>query len=73
VVAAGPQRPAVIDRVLAKVDPRTVQTITVYAGTDAPEAERELVRQRLADRFAGSTVELQAGEQALYPYIIAVE
>jgi fatty acid kinase len=73
VVAAGAQRPAVIDRVLARLDPKTVQTITVYAGADAPDEERETVRRQLAERFAGSTVELQAGEQALYPYIIAVE
>ena len=73
VVAAGGRRPAVIERVLARVDPQTVQTITVYAGADAPPEEREVVRQQLAERFIGSTVELQSGEQALYPYIIAVE
>jgi uncharacterized protein len=73
VVAAGQERPPVIDRVLGRIDPESVQTITIYAGVDAPEGEREVVRRQLAERFQGSAVELQAGEQALYPYIIAVE
>jgi DAK2 domain fusion protein YloV len=73
VVAAGPVRQPVIDQVMARLDPLAVQTITIYAGAEAPADEREAIRRQLAARFAQSTIELQAGEQALYPYIIAVE
>jgi dihydroxyacetone kinase-like predicted kinase len=59
--------------VLGRIDPGSVQTITIYAGADAPDSERETIRRQLAERFKNSAVELQAGEQTLYPYIIAVE
>ncbi len=73
VVAAGGSRQNVIERVLDRLQRATVQTLTVYAGADAPEPERVGVVRALTRKFPDATVELQSGDQAHYPYIIAVE
>jgi len=59
--------------VLKRIDSGNVDTITIYAGADAEEAEREALVTAIAQQFPKASVELQAGEQALYPYIVAVE
>lgn len=73
IVAAGGDRLDLIARVLDRVPAERVQTLTVYAGIDAPESERETLVTALKRRFPRATVELQSGDQALYPYILAVE
>ncbi len=73
VVEAGGSRQSVAERVLRKLDPAEFQSLTVYAGADAPQSEREAMVQTLKKRFPDCTVELQSGDQALYPYVIAVE
>jgi dihydroxyacetone kinase-like predicted kinase len=47
--------------------------VTIYAGVDASEKKREALRSWIAKEFPKASVELQAGEQALYPYVLAVE
>lgn len=73
VVDAGGSCQSVAEQVLSKLNPAGFQTLTVYAGADASQAEREAMVAALRKRFPGCAVELQSGEQALYPYIIAVE
>ena len=73
VVAAGASATAVVEAVLARLKPDQVQTITIYSGADAPQDEREALVNSVARRFPKASVELQAGDQALYPYILAVE
>jgi len=73
IVAAGGSRQDVIAKALDKIPPTGVETLTVYAGLEAPDAERDAVLVSLKQRFPHSQVELQSGDQALYPYIIAVE
>jgi dihydroxyacetone kinase-like predicted kinase len=47
--------------------------VTIYAGADAADDERESLVNSVAKQFPKASVELQSGEQALYPYIVAVE
>ena len=73
IVATGPSHESVVSSVLNQVSAEMVRTVTVYAGSDAPDDERESVRASIVKRFPGASVELQSGDQALYPYIVAVE
>ena len=47
--------------------------ITVYYGADVAEADARALRDALAEQYADCDVELQAGGQPLYYYLIAVE
>jgi DAK2 domain fusion protein YloV len=72
-VESGGTRSEVVCRVARRIDPDGVETVTVYAGADAPEKEREEIVAELGRIFPQATVELQSGDQPLYPYIIAIE
>jgi dihydroxyacetone kinase-like predicted kinase len=73
IVIAGETPEKVVKAVLARLDAAKVSTVTVYAGADAPEGEREALVTSVAQQFPKASVELQSGEQPLYPYIVAVE
>jgi len=73
IVEAGESPTAVVRAVLKRIEPAKVGTVTIYAGADAPQAEREALVTSVAQQFPTASVELQSGEQALYPYIVAVE
>ena len=73
IVVAGESPDKVVKAVLARIDAAKVGTVTIYAGADAPEAEREALVTSVAQQFPKASVELQSGEQSLYPYILAVE
>ena len=47
--------------------------ITIYYGADIAEADAQALRDALAEQYADCDVELQAGGQPLYYYLIAVE
>jgi fatty acid kinase len=72
-VEAGNTPETVVQAVLKRIDPKKVGTITIYAGADAGPDERENLCTAVAQQFPGASVELQSGEQALYPYVVAVE
>jgi dihydroxyacetone kinase-like predicted kinase len=63
----------VVQAVLKRIDAAKVATVTIYAGADAPETEQETLRTWIGKQFPNASVELQSGEQALYPYVLAVE
>jgi uncharacterized protein len=73
IVVAGDSAEKVVQAVLARIDRAMVGTVTIYAGADVLEAEREVLVNSVAQQFPQASVELQSGEQALYPYIVAVE
>ena len=73
IVEAGPSPEKVVQAVLKRVDAAKVGTVTIYAGVDAPEMERETLRGWIHKQFPAASVEVQSGEQALYPYVLAVE
>ena len=73
IVEAGPSPEKVAEAVLRRIDPGKVGTVTIYAGVDASDQARETLRSWIVKQFPGVSVELQSGEQALYPYVLAVE
>ncbi len=73
IVEAGQSPETVVKAVLQHIDAAKVGTVTIYAGADAREADRDALVTSVAHQFPKASVELQAGEQALYPYIVAVE
>lgn len=73
ILEAGSTAEAVVQSVLKRIDPKKVGTITIYAGADAGQDERENLCTAVARQFPSASVELQSGEQALYPYVVAVE
>jgi fatty acid kinase len=72
-VEKGAQPEDVVRLVLKRIDPKKVGTITIYAGAEVAEADREGLRTAVAKDYPNAAVEVQVGEQALYPYIVAVE
>jgi dihydroxyacetone kinase-like predicted kinase len=73
IVEAGASPEKVAQAVLKRIDAAKVGTVTVYAGVDASEKERDTLRAWIVKQFPDASVELQSGEQALYPYVVAVE
>lgn len=73
VVAAGDSAAGVVDAVLATLHPDGVQTVTIYAGAEASDSEQESLVGSVGKRFPKASVELLSGDQALYPYVVAVE
>jgi dihydroxyacetone kinase-like predicted kinase len=73
IVEAGRSAEKVVQAVLKRIDAAKVATVTIYAGADAPETEQETLRTWIGKQFPNASVELQSGEQALYPYVLAVE
>src|ERR1700736_881042 len=73
IVVAGVSPEKVVQAVLDRIELAKVGTVTIYAGADAAEADREILVNSVAKQFPQASVELQSGEQALYPYIVAVE
>src|SRR3984893_997475 len=70
---AGSSPEKVAYAVLTRIDPGEVGTVTIYAGVDASDQQRETLRGLIVKQFPDASVELQSGEQALYPYVLAVE
>ena len=73
IVEAGRSPEKVVQAVLKRIDSAKVGTVTIYAGVDASEKERETLRSWIVKQFPAASVEVQSGEQALYPYVLAVE
>ena len=73
IVEKGASPEAVVRAVLSRIEPAKAGTITIYAGADSQEAERAALCSEVVRVFPQASVELQSGEQPLYPYIIAVE
>jgi uncharacterized protein len=73
IVEAGSSAEKVAQAVLTRIDPSKVGTVTIYAGVDASDQQRDALRGSIVKQFPDASVELQSGEQALYPYVLAVE
>jgi DAK2 domain fusion protein YloV len=73
IVEAGSSAEKVVQAVLKRIDSSKVGTVTIYAGVDASDKQRDALRNMIVKQFPDASVELQSGEQALYPYVLAVE
>ena len=50
-----------------------LELISIYYGSDVEEADAEIIRELIADKYASCDVELQWGGQPIYYYVISAE
>jgi DAK2 domain fusion protein YloV len=72
-VIAADARPEAIDDILGRMDLDEREIVTIYFGQSANRDEAEALAARIQARFADLEVEVQAGGQPLYDYIISAE
>jgi dihydroxyacetone kinase-like predicted kinase len=71
-VASGEREP-VIDDLLGRLDLDSREIITIYYGQAVEQAAAQALAERVAARFPAVEVEVQAGGQPLYDYILSAE
>jgi DAK2 domain fusion protein YloV len=71
--AASDDRDQVIDDLLARMELGEREIVTIYYGQSVEPAGAELLAQRIRERLADVEIEVQAGGQPLYDYIISAE
>jgi DAK2 domain fusion protein YloV len=64
---------AVIKAALAAMDAGNYELITIYHGEEISEGEAQGVQEAVKQSYPGLEIELQAGGQEHYPYILSVE
>jgi DAK2 domain fusion protein YloV len=72
-VAAATEQTAVIDETLAHMQAELHEILTVYYGSDASEAQAIELAARIKSRHPNVEVEVVAGGQPYYAYIISAE
>jgi len=72
-VVAGPDRSQVVLKVLERIVTEDSEVISLYYGEDVTDEEAEAMRRQVEERFPDLSVELYAGRQPLYYYILSVE
>jgi dihydroxyacetone kinase-like predicted kinase len=70
---AGSDYADVVADALNKLGPDRYELVTVYRGAEAADAEVDALSALLKKRFPGLEVEVQAGGQDHYPFILSVE
>ncbi len=73
ILGVGDDRNAVSLEALEKMVDDTTELISIYYGSEATEDEAQALRAAAAEKFPGLDVELQAGGQPVYYYIISAE
>jgi uncharacterized protein len=63
----------VVADALKKLGPDGYELVTVYRGAEAGDADVDALSASLKERFPGLEVEVQAGGQDHYPFILSVE
>jgi uncharacterized protein len=72
-VIAADDRESVIDDLLQRMQLDDCEIVTIYYGQTVERGDAEALAARIGERFAGLEVEIQAGGQPLYDYIISAE
>jgi DAK2 domain fusion protein YloV len=72
-VTAADSRTQVIDELLARIDLDEREIVTIYFGQAVERSDAEALAARISERFTDVEVEVQAGGQPLYDYIISAE
>src|SRR4030043_1861118 len=72
-IAAGDTDLAVIKTILAKLDMKRAEVITVYYGEGIEAAEAEKINASIMKMYPALQVELIKGDQPHYSYIISIE
>ncbi len=72
-VVVGNSNAEVIEQVLARIDLRKAEVVTIYYGDDTEKAEAEQISNRIQEQHPQLQVEVVYGGQPHYDYIISVE
>jgi dihydroxyacetone kinase-like predicted kinase len=72
-VTAADDRAQVIDDLLTRIGLDEHEIVTIYFGQAVERGDAEALAAQISQRFAGLEVEVQAGGQPLYDYIISAE
>ncbi len=73
-VEAGDDRDQVIDAMLERVDMEEYEIVTIYYGAEMSEEQAEALAEHITERYSHlDTVEVQAGGQPFYDFIISAE
>lgn len=72
-LAAGNKPLDVLDKMLAKLDLKKMEIITVYYGADTSAGEAEQVSTRIREQHPQLQVEVVRGGQPHYDYIVSIE
>jgi dihydroxyacetone kinase-like predicted kinase len=65
--------PEALLKLLAKMDTENSELVTIYSGADAATAEVGQIAQAIGQRYPKHKLELVAGGQPHYTYIVSVE
>ncbi len=72
-LAAGNDSIDVLEKILAKLDLRKAEIVTIYYGADSELAEAEQVSASVRERYPQLQVEIVRGGQPYYNYIVSLE
>jgi DAK2 domain fusion protein YloV len=72
-VAAADAQEQVIDQLLDRMALDEHEVVTIYYGRSVERAAAEALAERVGGRYSGIDIEVQAGGQPLYDYIISAE
>jgi DAK2 domain fusion protein YloV len=70
---SGEDYAGVVQKALAGLQPEEYELVTVYRGDDVSEEEAETLGTAIHDSYPDLEVDLQAGGQHHYPFILSVE
>jgi uncharacterized protein len=70
---AGADYGSVVRAALDGIKAADYELVTIYRGLQATDVEAEKLSEAIRGRFPGLEVELQAGGQEHYPFILSVE
>jgi DAK2 domain fusion protein YloV len=73
IITAGDQRDAVIDELLDRMGLDQREIVTIYYGSAMSAADADTLSKHIQERYSDLEVEVQAGGQPLYEYIISAE
>ena len=72
-LAAGNNTFDVLNKMLAKLDLKKTEIITIYYGADTEQAEAEQISTSIREQYPQLQVEVVQGGQPHYNYIISIE
>lgn len=73
ILAVGQDLDQVTEEMMAAMVDEDSELISIYYGSDVDEAAAEQVKEHLESRYPSCDIELQAGGQPIYYYVISVE
>lgn len=73
ILAVGQELDQVAEEMMAAMVDEDSELISIYYGSDVAESDAERLKETLESRYSDCDIELQAGGQPIYYYVISVE